>query len=99
MSNSNFKGRQKGSTKKTSLIEDPILNNYKILFDEYSYNLIFIDPDTKKEKVLGYYTQLPKLLFDVSKHELVGKKESYSIKEYISNLEKNFNNLKTLINI
>jgi hypothetical protein len=99
MSNVNFKGRQKGSTKRASLIEDPILNNYKVLFDEYSYNLIFIDPETKKEKVLGYYTQLPKLLFDISKHELVGKKESYSIKEYITHLEENFNNLKTLLKV
>jgi hypothetical protein len=99
MSNSNFKGRQKGSTKRVSLIEDPILNNYKILFDEYSYNLIFIDPDTKKEKVLGYYTQLPKLLYSLSKHELVGKKDTYSIKEYITELETNVNNLKTLLNV
>ena len=56
MANPNFKGRQKGSIKKTSTISDPLLGDYKIVFDDSSYNLIFTEPDTQKEKVIGYYS-------------------------------------------
>ena len=45
MANPNFKGRPKGSGKST-FIEDPLLGDYKIAIDEYSFNVV----DTKKNK-------------------------------------------------
>ena len=54
MANPNFKGRPVGSGKST-FIEDPLMGNYKIAIDEYSYNVI----DTNKGKTVGYHTSLP----------------------------------------
>jgi hypothetical protein len=98
MANPNFKGRQKGSIKKTSIIEDPLLGDYKIIFDEESYNLVLIDPETKKEKILGYYTQLGSALKRVVRNQTIEKKPTYTIKEYLNELETTLNNLKTLVN-
>ena len=98
MANLNFKGRQKGTTKKRSIIEDPAMGNYKIVFDEDSYNLVFTDPGTKKEKIIGYYTQLPNALRKIVKDQVLEKKSTYTIKEYITELETTLNNLKNLIN-
>ena len=98
MANYNFKGRQKGTIKKRSMIEDPAMGNYKIVFDEDSYNLVFTDPGTKKEKIIGYYTQLPNALRKIVKDQVLEKKSTYTIKEYITELETTLNNLKNLIN-
>jgi hypothetical protein len=98
MANYNFKGRQKGTTKKRSMIEDPAMGDYKIIFDEDSYNLVFTDPETNKEKIVGYYTQLPNALRKIVKDQVLEKKPTYTIKEYITELETTLNNLKNLIN-
>jgi hypothetical protein len=98
MANAQFKGRQKGSTKKTTLISDPSLGNYKIVVDDESYNLIYIDPETSKEKTIGYYTQLTNALKYIARTQAVEKKPNYTIKEYIQELETFSNNLNHLIN-
>ena len=98
MANPNFRGRQKGSTKKTSTISDPLLGDYKITFDENSYNVVLIDPQTQKEKVVGYYSQLPFALKRIAKDQVIEKKENYTLKEYITELESTINQLKTLMN-
>jgi hypothetical protein len=98
MANPNFKGRKKGSIKKTSTISDPLLGDYKIMFDESSYNLIFTEPDTQKEKVIGYYTQLGSALRRIAKDQVIEKKLVYTLKEYITELESTTNQLKTLMN-
>ena len=98
MANPNFKGRQAGSVKKTSSIKDPALGDYKIIFDEETYNLVFTDPLTQKEKVVGYYTQLGSALKKVVKNQTIEKKPVYTIKEYLTELETTLNNLKILTN-
>jgi hypothetical protein len=98
MANLNFKGRQKGTIKKRSMIEDPAMGNYKIIIDEDSYNLVFTEPETKKEKIIGYYTQLNNALKRIVKDQVLEQKSTYTIKEYITELETNFTNLKKLIN-
>jgi hypothetical protein len=98
MANYNFKGRQKGTVKKRSMIEDPAMGNYKIIIDEDSYNLVFTEPKTKKEKPMGYYTHLSSALKRIAKEQVTEKKSNYTIKEYITELETTLNNLKTLIN-
>ena len=98
MANPNFKGRQKGSVKKTSMIVDPALGDYKINFDDECYNLIFTDPKTKSEKVVGYFTNLNNALKRVVKSQAVERKPTYTIKEYITELDETYNNLLKLIN-
>jgi uncharacterized protein YutD len=98
MANPQFKGRQAGSIKKSSTIIDPALGDYKIIFDEDSFNLVFTDPLTQKEKVVGYYAQLNNALKKVVKNQTIEKKPVYTIKEYISELETTLTNLKNLIN-
>jgi hypothetical protein len=98
MANPNFKGRQKGAVKKTSIIIDPALGDYKIIFDEESYNLIFTDPLTQKEKIVGYFTNLNNALKKIVKNQTIEKKPVYTIKEYITELETTLTNLKNLIN-
>jgi hypothetical protein len=98
MANPQFKGRQKGSTKKTTLISDPSLGNYKIVVDDESYNLILTDPETGKEKIIGYYTKLINALKYVVRTQTVEKKPTYTIREYIQELETVSNNLNNLIN-
>ena len=98
MANPNFKGRQVGSIKKISTIIDPALGDYKIIFDEESYNLIFTDPSTQKEKIVGYFTDLNTALRKVVKNQTIEKKPVYTIKEYISELETTLTNLKNLTN-
>ncbi|MDB4232172.1 hypothetical protein N9795_00550 [Candidatus Pelagibacter sp.] len=98
MANPNFKGRQVGSIKKISTIIDPALGDYKIVFDEESYNLIFTDPSTQKEKTVGYFTNLNTALRKVVKNQTIEKKPVYTIKGYISELETTLTNLKNLIN-
>ncbi len=97
MANPNFKGRQAGSIKKTSIIIDPALGDYKIIFDEESYNLVFIDPLTKKEKIVGFFKNLNHALEKVVKNQTIEKKPVYTIKEYITELETTLTNLKNLI--
>jgi len=98
MANLNFKGRQKGSIKKTSTISDPLLGNYKIIVDDESYNLVYTDPGTNKEKIIGYYTQLPNALKYIVRTQTVEKKPTYTIKEYLTELKTTLNNLNNLIN-
>ena len=59
MANPNFKGRPVGSGKST-FIEDPLLGDYKIVIDEYSYNVF----DITKNKTIGFY-RFGKYLLDV----------------------------------
>jgi hypothetical protein len=98
MANPNFKGRQAGSIKKTSSIEDPALGDYKIIIDEDSFNLVLTDPSTQKEKTIGYFTNLNNALKKVVKNQTIEKKPTYTIKEYMTELETTLTNLKNLIN-
>ena len=96
MANPNFKGRQIGTLKKKSTINDPLLGNYKINIDEDCLNVIFVDPETKKEKQLGYPTRLSSALMIIAKHKALDKPD-YTIQEYIKEIESTFNNLTNSI--
>jgi hypothetical protein len=64
----------------------------------HDYNLVLTDPETGKEKIVGYYTQLNNALKCVVKNQTIEKKPTYTIKEYITELETTLTNLKNLIN-
>ena len=91
MANPNFKGRPKGSGKST-FIEDALLGDYKIVVDEYSYNVV----DTTKEKTIGFYTNLGTAVLAIAKH-LSNKDGVFTLKEYAKNFETIHTNLKDAI--
>jgi hypothetical protein len=98
MANPQFKGRQKGDIKKKSLIQDELLGNYSISIDDNCYNVIYTDPETHKEKPLGYFTRLSTVLFYIAKQQALIK-PNYNLKEYAKTVETNFNNLTNSITL
>jgi predicted kinase len=91
MANLNFKGRPKGSGKST-FIEDPLLGDYKIVVDEYSYNVV----DTTKEKTIGFYTNLGTAVLAIAKQQ-TNQDRIFSLKEYAQEFETIHTNLKEAI--
>ena len=81
-----MRGRQKGQTKRMSIIKDPIITPYQIQVEEDQFVLI----DTDKDKPLGYYTKLDSAILKVSRMSLANAKEDYTLSGFIES----FNNIK-----
>ena len=81
-----MRGRQKGQTKRMSIIKDPVIAPYEIQVEEDQYVLI----DTDKDKPLGYYSQLDSAILKVSRMSLANEKEEYTLSGFIES----FNNIK-----
>ena len=81
-----MRGRQKGQTKRMSIIKDPIIAHYEIQVEEDQYVLI----DTEKDKPLGYYSDLARAVERVSRMSLANAKEEYTLAGFIES----FNNIK-----
>ena len=81
-----MRGRQKGQTKRMSIIKDPIISPYEIQVEEDQYVLI----DTEKEKPLGYYSDLTNAIQKISRLGLANAKEEYTLAGFIES----FNNIR-----
>ena len=81
-----MRGRQKGQTKRMSMIKDPIIAPYQIQVEEDQFVLI----DTEKDKPLGYYSDLEHAILRVSRMSLANAKEEYTLTGFIES----FNNIK-----
>ena len=81
-----MRGRQKGQTKRMSIIRDPLISPYEIQVEEDQYVLI----DTEKEKPLGYYSDLTNAIQKISRMSLANQKEEYTLAGFIES----FNNIK-----
>ena len=81
-----MRGRQKGQTKRMSVIKDPVIAPYEIQVEEDQYVLI----DTEKDKPLGYYSDLARAVERVSRMSLANAKEEYTLAGFIES----FNNIK-----
>ena len=81
-----MRGRQKGQTKRMSIIKDSLIFPYEIQVEEDQYVLI----DTEKGKPLGYYTDLENAILKVSRMSLANQKEDYTLAGFIES----FNNIK-----
>ena len=81
-----MRGRQKGQTKRMSIIKDPVIAPYEIQVEEDQYVLI----DTDKDKPLSYYSQLDSAILKVSRMSLANQKEEYTLAGFIES----FNNIK-----
>ena len=81
-----MRGRQKGQTKRMSVIKDPIMAPYEIQVEEDQFVLI----DTEKEKPLGYYSDITNAIQKISRLGLANQKEEYTLAGFIES----FNNIK-----
>jgi len=81
-----MRGRQKGQTKRMSIIKDPIIAPYEIQVEEDQFVLI----DTDKDKPLGYYSNLESAVKKISRLGLANTKEEYTLAGFIES----FNNIK-----
>ena len=81
-----MRGRQKGQTKRMSIIKDPIIAPYEIQVEEDQYVLI----DTEKDKPVGQYSKLDSAILKVSRMSLANQKEDYTLAGFIES----FNNIK-----
>ena len=84
-----MRGRQKGQTKRMSVIKDPIITPYEIQVEEDQYVLI----DTTKNKPLGYFSNLETAITRVSRMSLANAKEDYTLAGFIES----YNNIKEQI--
>ena len=87
----NFKGRPVGSGKNT-FIEDPLLGDYKITIDEYSYNVF----DTVKNKTVGFHTTLEQAIISIAR-KLMLQDKTYSLEEFATEFQQTHTNLKEAI--
>ena len=74
-----MRGRQKGQTKRMSVIKDPIITPYEIQVEEDQYVLI----DTTKNKPLGYFSNLETAIIRISRMSLANAKEDYTLAGFI----------------
>ena len=81
-----MRGRQKGQTKRMSMIKDPIIAPYEIQVEEDQFVLV----DTDKDKPLGYYSDLESAIKRVSRMSLANQKEDYTLAGFVES----FNNIK-----
>ena len=91
MANPNFKGRPVGSGKST-FIEDPVMGDFKIAIDEYSFNVI----DKVKTKTVGFYTTLPQAILAIAKYQML-KDKTYALTEYAEQFKETHLKLKEAI--
>ena len=81
-----MRGRQKGQTKRMSMIKDPIIAPYEIQVEEDQFVLV----DTEKDKPLGYYSDLEHAILKVSRMSLANAKDEYTLAGFIES----FNNIR-----
>jgi len=81
-----MRGRQKGQTKRMSMIKDPVIAPYEIQVEEDQFVLV----DTEKDKPLGYYSDLESAIKRVSRMSLANAKDEYTLAGFIES----FNNIK-----
>ena len=84
-----MRGRQKGQTKRMSVIKDPVIAPYEIQVEEDQFVLI----DTEKNKPLGYFSNLETVITRVSRMSLANAKENYTLAGFIES----YNNIKEQI--
>ena len=81
-----MRGRQKGQTKRMSIIRDPLIAPYEIQVEEDQFVLV----DTEKNKPLGYYSNLASTIIKISRLGLANQKEDYTLAGFIES----YNNIK-----
>ena len=81
-----MKGRQKGQTKRMSIIKDKAITPYEIHIDDEQYILV----DSIKQKPMGYFTELNGIIKKITQMNIVSKNETFTLKEFLTE----YNNIK-----
>ena len=81
-----MKGRQKGQTKRMSIIKDKVKTPYEIHIDDEQYILV----DSIKQKPMGYFTELNGIIKKITQMNIVNKNETFTLKEFLTE----YNNIK-----
>ena len=81
-----MKGRQKGQTKRMSIIKDKAITPYEIHIDDEQYILV----DSIKQKPIGYFTELNGIIKKITQMNIVNKNETFTLKEFLTE----YNNIK-----
>ena len=81
-----MRGRQKGQTKRRSIIKDKAIAPYEIHIDDEQYTLIDMD----KQKPMGYFTEMHSIIKKITQMNIVSKNEIYTLKEFMTE----YNNIK-----
>lgn len=90
MANRQFKGRPKGTNRVT--IESPILEDFYIAQDEYSYNLI--RRNANSETTMGYFATIQQALGKAALYvQLDGNK--ITLEEYVTKLNNKLDEFKS----
>jgi hypothetical protein len=80
------RGRPTG-TANTTMIEDPLIEPFRIYYDETQFNLVKIKPDGTEEPGWGYHSKLSGVLNKIAKFKLVNNK-TYTLRSFIDEYEK-----------
>ena len=92
------KGRPSGSTSRYCLIKDKALLPYEIHVDESTHTYLKVVAESQSTS--GYYASLPHLIRSIAREKHVPQGENgkiYSLKEYISALEKMTDEMNELL--
>lgn len=84
-----MRGRQKGQTKKVSIIKDPSILPYEIQIEEDQFILI----DASKNKPLSYHSSLDSAIKKISRVCLATSEESYTLAGFIESYNNIVNKL------
>lgn len=91
------RGRKpRGEGEVRNVIEDPILNPYKIFMDDTCYTVVDkVKPaGALMEKAYGYYNTLGNALVKIAKLKMVTN-QTYTLPEYVKQFEKLINDFKS----
>jgi len=91
MAKLNFKGRPVGSGQK-KVIEDQLLGDFKIVIDEYSYNVF----DITKNKTIGFYSTLEQSVLAIASKQML-EDRTYSLTEFAKEFKETHLKLKEAI--
>ena len=86
-----MRGRQKGQTKRMSIIVDDSIYPYEVHIEEEQYILI----QTEKQKTLGYFTTLKSLVSKLARIIMANEGEKYTLAEFADNMKNIHNKLTT----
>ena len=78
------RGRPKGSSSKSCLIQDPLIAPYEVHVDETNHQYILYDASNKSN--IGYYINMVALLKAIMRRKFVptgGNNNIYTLREYI----------------
>ena len=90
------RGRQAGSTKQTTKIQDPAFGDFYIeIFEETSFNVM----EKGKAKPIAYCSNLPNAIRRIIQVGMFSKDETFTLKEYINLYKSEFERIHKALTV